>query len=86
MARNAKKAQQKAPQGGGRGGREARATSKKSAPAAAPVAEVEVVEEGKGLGIDDGIVLMTTVVLVIAFFITDYVLGTDYGKGLFFGG
>lgn len=83
MARSSKKAA-KAPKEAGRGGREARATSKKAAPAAA--VEVEVVEEGRGLGIDDGIVLMTTVLLVIAFFFADYVLGTDYGKGLFFGG
>lgn len=67
-----------------RGKRESRATSKKVA--AVPVAEVEVVEEEKGLGVDDGVILMTTVLLVVAFFLADYLLGTDYGKGLFFGG
>ena len=50
------------------------------------VEEVEVVEESKGLGIDDGVVLVTTLLLVAAFFITDYLLGVDYAKGLFFAG
>ena len=54
--------------------------------AAAANEEVEVVEESKGLGIDDGVVLGTTLLLVAAFFITDYRLGVDYAKGLFFAG
>ena len=82
MARSQKRGSQPAGRGSAR---ESRATSKKAAPA--PVAaEVEVVEEGKGLTIDDGIVLMTTVILVIAFFLTDYILGTNYGKGIVFAG
>lgn len=69
--------------GGGRkaagGGRQA-----KSRKAAAPVAEVEVVEEEGGMGIDDGIPIITGVLLLVAFIMVDYVLGTDYGTGMFF--
>ena len=61
-----------------------RATSRKSTQASAPMAEVEVVEEKKGLGIDDGIPIMTTLVLLVAILMTDYILGSDYGAGLFF--
>ena len=70
--------------GGGRkaagGGRQAK--SRKSA--AAPVAEVEVVEEEGGMGIDDGIPIMTAVLLLVAFILVDYVLGTQYSAGMFF--
>ena len=71
--------------GSNRGGSKREAKSEKSA--APAVAEVEVVEEGKGMGIDDGMVIMTTVLLIAAFFLVDYVLGTDYAKGTgLFGG
>jgi hypothetical protein len=53
---------------------------------AVPVAEVEVVEEGKGMGIDDGVVIVTTVLLIASFFLVDYVLGNDYAKGFLFKG
>lgn len=59
-----------------------KATSRKSA--AAPVAEVEVVEEKKGMGIDDGIPILTAVVLLTAFLFVDYLRGTQYGEGMFF--
>jgi len=48
------------------------------------VEEVEVVEESKSLGIDDGIVLITTILLIAAFVLTDYLLGIDYEQGLMF--
>ncbi len=68
--------------GGGARGSQAKAKSRKSAPA--PVAEVEVVEEKKGMGIDDGLPILTTIILIVAFFFVDYVRGTNYGEGLFF--
>lgn len=61
--------------------REPKARSKKKAPVAA--AEVEVVEEGKGLGIDEGVILVTTILFLAAILFTDYILG-GYGEGLFF--
>ena len=80
MARSRKKAAP-ARSSGGRG---AKATSrKKAAPAAA---EVEVVEESKGLGIDDGIAIMTGILILPAFLMTDHFRGTQYGDGLFFKG
>lgn len=60
------------------------AKSRTSKKAEEVVEEVEVVEESKRLGIDDGMVIITTLVLVAAFFVTDYLLGIDYAKGLFF--
>lgn len=67
--------------GSGRsGGRTPRATSrKKEAPA-----PVEVVEEGKGLGIDDGIAIVTALLLVVSILLVDYDWGTHYGGGMFF--
>ena len=56
--------------------------SKKKAEVA--VDEVEVVEESKSLGIDDGMVIMTTLILIAAFVFTDFLLGVDYAKGWFF--
>jgi len=68
---------------GARKGGEARSSKskKKAAPAAA---EVEVVEEAGGMTIDDGIPMVTTLILLVAIVLTDYVLGTHYGEGLFF--
>ena len=66
--------------GASRGG--SKATSRKTA--AAPVAAVEVVEEKKGMGIDDGIPILTAVVLLTAFLFVDYLRGTQYGEGMFF--
>ncbi len=68
--------------GGAAGGRQAK-SRKKAAPAAA-VAEVEVVEEEGGMGIDDGVPIITSIVLLVAFVLVDYVLGNHYGEGLFF--
>ncbi|MCB9916146.1 MAG: hypothetical protein H6828_13545 [Planctomycetes bacterium] len=50
----------------------------------APVAEVEVVEEESGMGIDDAIPIVTGLLLIVAFFLVDYVLGNHYADGLFF--
>ena len=58
--------------------------SRKSKKADVSVDEVEVVEESKSLGIDDGMVIVTTLVLIAAFVFTDYLLGVDYAKGWFF--
>ena len=65
-----------------RGGKPSK--SRKSKKAAVAVDEVEVVEESKSLGIDDGMVIVTTLVLIAAFVFTDYLLGVDYGEGWFF--
>ncbi len=71
--------------GGGRGaaakprGRQPKATSKKRSTAAA----VEVVEESDGMGVDAGIAIVTTVLLVAAFLFVDAHLG-HYDGGIFF--
>jgi hypothetical protein len=80
----ARKSSRSAPAPKGR--RETKAKSRRAEGPAAAAAEVEIVEEEKGLGLDDGIVLGTTLLLLVAWILTDYVLGTDYagkGTGLF---
>jgi len=59
--------------------RQPRAKSKK--PAA--VAEVEVVEEASGEGLDTAIIIATTVALVLAIAFTDALLGR-FGAGMMF--
>ena len=67
---------------GGSGRRTPRATSRKQeAPA---TASVEVVEEGKDLGLDDGIAIVTALLILVAILLVDYDLGTHYGRGVFF--
>ncbi|MFT7667397.1 MAG: hypothetical protein ACI8X5_000076 [Planctomycetota bacterium] len=73
-------ARSKARSGGGGGGRQSKAKSRKPA----PVAEVEVVEESGGLTIDDGIPIVTTILLLAGILLVDYVLGTQYDAGKFF--
>lgn len=63
--------------------RDTRARSRKAAPAAQ---DVEIVEEEKGMGIGDGITIATTLLLIAAILLTDYLLGAHYGGGAFFGG
>jgi hypothetical protein len=70
--------------GDGGKGRQAKPRAVSSRKGAAPVAEVEVVEESGGLTIDDGIPIITTVLLVAAFLLVDYALGAQYGEGMFF--
>ena len=65
-----------------RGGKPAK--SRRSKKTEAVVEEVEVVEEGRRLGIDDGMVIITFILIVTAFLLTDYLLGADYGQGMFF--
>ncbi|MDP6740979.1 MAG: hypothetical protein QF404_13300, partial [Planctomycetota bacterium] len=60
MARSSKKR-------GSRGSSKARKEKK-----AAPAAEVEVVEEGKGMGMEDGMVIVTTVILIATCLMVDY--------------
>jgi hypothetical protein len=47
-------------------------------------AEIEVVEEEGGLGIEDGVVLGTTLLLVVAILLIDRNLGVNFGQGMFF--
>ena len=58
------------------------ATRTKSRKAAAAV-EVEVVEEEGGLGMEDGMLIVTSLVLLVAFFFVDYGRGA-YSEGMFF--
>ena len=51
---------------------------------AAPAAEVEVVEEGKGMGMEDGMVIVTTVVLIATILMVDYHMSSYFQKGTFF--
>ena len=70
--------------GGRKKADDAKGRQAKSRKKAAPVAEVEVVEESGGLTIDDGIPIITGILLIVAFVLVDYVLGSHYGEGLFF--
>jgi hypothetical protein len=36
------------------------------------------------MGIDDGIIILTTIVLLAAFIMLDYHRGTSYGEGMLF--
>lgn len=85
MARRPKAAPAPAARRGAAPDRDTKARSRKAA-AAPVVAEVEVVEEGRGLGIDEGVIILTTLCFLAAVLITDYALGTYYGEGLFFKG
>ncbi|MEZ5975226.1 MAG: hypothetical protein R3E96_10405 [Planctomycetota bacterium] len=49
----------------------------------APRAAVDVVEEEKGLGLEDALVYFTFIVLIVAFPFLDHMRGS-YGQGLFF--
>lgn len=83
MARARKTSGSRRSGGGGSSARATKSTSRKSkAPAAA---DVEVVEEAGGLGIEDGVVLGTFLALLIAFVLIDKARGS-YGEGLFFTG
>ena len=53
--------------------------TRRKAPAAAAV-----VEEAPSGGLESGIAVLTAIILVAAFFLVDYQLGKDYGKGQFF--
>ncbi len=46
--------------------------------------DVEIVQEKAGLGYADGVAIMTTLVLLAAILMLDYVRGTGYGAGMFF--
>lgn len=73
----------------GRSGGSRRGSSKTAAPARkaeAVIDDIEVVEEEGGLGIDDGIVFMTTLLLLVGFLMVDYNRGKTYGEGMFFKG
>jgi hypothetical protein len=61
--------------------RPARASKSKAAPRKA---QVEVVEEAGGGGIDAGIAIITTLLLVAAFLFMDKNLGEHYGAGALF--
>lgn len=82
MARRPKAAPAAAKRGAKAPERDTKARSRKAAPA--PALEVEVVEEERGLGIDEGLIILTTLIFLGAVLVTDYALGTHYGVGLFF--
>ena len=64
-----------------RGKASSRSQSRKST---AGAADIEIVEEEQGLGIEDGIVLMTAIILVAAIIMVDMNLGQNLGAGMFF--
>jgi hypothetical protein len=41
-------------------------------------------EKEGGMGYADAVVLITTILLLAAFLMTDYLLGKQFGKGFFF--
>lgn len=61
-------------------GRPPRAAAKSRKPA---TADVEVVEEAAGIGVDAGIAVMTAIVLVAALVMVDMMQGKN-GDGIFF--
>jgi hypothetical protein len=68
-----------------RGSTASRSTSSQSRKSAAPApAEVEVVEEEAGMGMEDGIVVLTTVILLTACLMVDYFVGSEFGTGMLF--
>lgn len=69
--------------GGRSGGGASRSTRSKAKKSAASSAGVEVVEEKAGEGIDTGILVMTSVLLLAAILVADYARG-QYGDGMFF--
>ena len=70
--------------GGSSRARSTKATSRRAPkPAPARAAEVEVVEEEAGEGIDTGILVITFVALFAALLFVDKLLG-NYGQGMFF--
>lgn len=74
MARSSKKR-------GSRGGSGSKGRKEKKA---APAAEVEVVEEGKGMGMEDGMVIVTTVILIATILMVDYHMASYFQDGTFF--
>lgn len=56
----------------------ARSTSRKTRPA-----EVEIVEEEGGFGFEEGVIFITSIVLIAAFIMVDMARGA-YGEGMFF--
>lgn len=57
---------------------------KKAKDKAKATAGVEIVEEGKGMNIDDGVVIATTLIFLAALVMIDRELGLHYGAGLLF--
>lgn len=80
MARSRKKPAAGAPSRRGGGAPKQRSTSRK---AAAATASVEVVEEEKGMGLDEGIVLATTLALVAAIVLVEIGLQKFFDAGAF---
>ena len=72
-----------AKRGSSRGGRRSSSRQTSSKATAAKPAEVEVVEESGGMGLDAGIAILTTMVLLVAFLFVDALRGA-YGEGMFF--
>jgi hypothetical protein len=79
MARARK--QPNAPRKGAAPARATKSTSRKTKSSAS--ADVEVVEEAGGLGIEDGVILGTFLALLLAFILIDKSRGA-YGQGMFF--
>ena len=75
----------RAKQKGRRSGGAPAAKQAKAAPAPV-VDEIEIVEEEGGMGVDDGIVIITTIMLLVGFLMLDYHRGKHYGEGMMFAG
>ena len=63
--------------GGGGGGRSAQPVEP---------AEIEVVEESAGMGVEAGVGIVTFIVLLVALLMVDYDRGLNYGDGAVFSG
>ena len=69
---------------GGNSSRSTKATSRRQAKPSAPAAaEIEVVEEEAGEGVETGILVITSLMLVAAILFIDKLLGMS-GDGMFF--
>ena len=70
----------------GRSGRGAAAPAPAKKKREPVIDDIEVVEEVGGMGIDDGIVFMSTILLIVALLMVDYDRGKNYGEGVLFKG
>ena len=63
---------------------QSRRPTARSRKASTTTTEVEIVEEDRGLGIDDGIAIVTTIVLLVSIGMVDYASGKFFDSGWFF--
>ena len=61
-----------------------RTTTRASTSRKVDLPDVQILDEDEGMGIEDGIAIITTLILLAAIFLIDYDLGKNFGEGMFF--